>query len=52
MPAKLQRFIKFDDFDQCNDFFLIDVVSGISELFTACANFTEKGVAEITYSDL
>ena len=51
-PAKLQRFIKFDDFDQCNDFFLIDVVPGISELLVVCANFTGKEVAEITYSDL
>ena len=24
-PAKLQRLRKFDDFDQCNYFFLIDI---------------------------
>ena len=32
--------------------FLIDVVSGISELLVVCSNFTGKEVAEISCSDL
>ena len=51
-PAKLQKFIKFDDFISSNDFFLTDVLAGISELLLVCSKVTSKESDTITFTDL
>ena len=50
-PAKLQKFIKLDDFGSSNDFFLTDVLAGISELLLVCSKASKESDT-ITFTDL